>query len=199
MHSIAANLLSAFQAYLAAKAGEIPTRFLARANDVSDERHLPPKPLRCLRHLVRIVELTGGAEGVLASEVAANARNLHWGQTYATADFGEAFVDNYGWMEVFGTRGHFANDSVAAGFLILGPNLLYPDHYHIAEEVYVPLTGGTRWRKGEGGFVEREAGEVIDHPSNINHAMRTGDEPLLAIYLWHGGPLAQRSVIGGRG
>ena len=49
---------------------------------------------------------------------------------------------------------------------------------------------------GNGGFVRREAGEVIHHPSNVSHAMRTGAEPLLAIYLWRGGPLAQKSVIG---
>jgi hypothetical protein len=197
MQSPATHLLSAFQAYLLAKAGEIPARFLAKADAARQERDLPPKPLPCLRHLDRIAHLS--AEGGLASELAASARNLHWGQTYTAADFGESFLDNYGWLEVFGTRGHFANDNVAAGFLILGPNLVYPDHHHVAEEIYIPLTGGTEWRKGEGGFVERQTGEVIHHPSNINHAMRTGSEPLLALYLWHGGPLAQKSVIGGRG
>ena len=197
MLSIAANLLNAFQVYLSAKAGDIPARFLESANAAPRERELSPKTLPCLRYLARIVELTGGAEGLLANELAANAHRLHWGQTYTADDFGEAFVDNYGWLEVFGTRGHFANDSAAAGFLILGPNLLYPDHHHVAEEIYIPLIGGTEWRKGEGGFVKRQAGEVIHHPSNISHAMRTGDEPLLALYLWRGGPLAQKSVIGG--
>ena len=49
---------------------------------------------------------------------------------------------------------------------------------------------------GQGGFHLREAGEVIHHASNVSHAMRTGEEPLLAIYLWRGGPLAQKSVLG---
>ena len=120
---------------------------------------------------------------------------LRWGQTYTAADFGQHFIDNYGWMELFGTRGHFASEQVAAGFLILGPDIVYPDHHHVAEELYVPLTGGTEWRKGEGGFVVRAAGEVIHHPSNVSHAMRTGAEPLVALYLWRGGPLAQKSTI----
>ena len=45
---------------------------------------------------------------------------------------------------------------------------------------------------GEGAFRSREAGEVIHHASNVNHAMRTGEEPLLALYIWRGGPLAQK-------
>ena len=84
---------------------------------------------------------------------------------------------------------------MAAGFLILGPGIVYPDHHHVAEELYIPLTGGTEWRMGEGAFTLREAGEIIHHPSNVNHAMRTGEEPLLALYLWRGGPLAQKSTI----
>lgn len=50
---------------------------------------------------------------------------------------------------------------------------------------------------GEGGFHVRQAGEVIHHASNVSHAMRTGDEPLLALYIWRGGPLAQKSTIPG--
>ena len=124
-------------------------------------------------------------------------RDFHWGQTYTSADFGKEFIDNYGWLEVFGTRGHFDNDTVAGGFLILGPGIDYPDHHHVAEEIYIPLTGGTDWRMGDGAF-GRAAGEVIHHASNVNHAMRTGEEPLLALYLWRGGPLAARSTVTGR-
>ncbi|TIQ50588.1 MAG: transcriptional regulator, partial [Mesorhizobium sp.] len=71
---------------------------------------------------------------------------LHWGQTYSEADLGKTFFDNYGWLEVFGMRGHFVNDEVAAGLLVLGPDIVYPDHHHVAEEIYIPLTGGTQWR-----------------------------------------------------
>ena len=50
---------------------------------------------------------------------------------------------------------------------------------------------------GDGPFRRREAGEIIHHASNVNHAMRTGEEPLLALYLWRGGPLAARSTVTG--
>ena len=61
------------------------------------------------------------AERRLLALLARNCGELRWGQTYTAADFGQSFIDNYGWMELFGTRGHFVNDIIAAGFLILGP------------------------------------------------------------------------------
>lgn len=160
-------------------------------------RPLEPHPLPCLRQLDRIVELTLADAKPLARLVAERRGDLRWGQTYSEADFGKEFIDNYGWLEVFGTRGHFVNDKVAAGLLILGPGMVYPDHHHVAEEIYIPLTGGTEWRMGEDGFRVREAGEVVHHASNVNHAMRTGQEPLLALYVWRGGPLAAKSTITG--
>jgi hypothetical protein len=193
----AATLLQTFRDYLAGVADAVPARFIPNAGDSMDERRLTPRPLACLVHLGRIAEIAAAPAKPLADMLARDADGLHWGQTYTAADFGQDFIDNYGWLEVFGTRGHFVHDEIAAGFLLLGPHVHYPDHHHIAEEIYIPLTDGTEWRKGEGGFTSRAAGEVIHHSSNVNHAMRTGDEPLLAIYLWRGGPLAQRSVIGG--
>ncbi|MEQ1950529.1 dimethylsulfonioproprionate lyase family protein [Mesorhizobium sp. CN2-181] len=174
----------------------LPPRFFAALDNAMEERALTPNRLACLGHLDRIVEIAPTPGEALATVVAMQRDQFCWGQTYTAADFGQNFVDNYGWLEVLGSRGHFVHDDIAAGFLILGPHAHYPDHHHIAEEIYVPLTGGTEWRKGVGDFVVREAGDIIHHPSNVNHAMRTGDDPLLAVYLWRGGPLAQRSVIG---
>lgn len=162
-------------------------------------RPLEPRPLACLRHLSRAAELASPAAQPLVRLLAGHGDEFHWGQTYTEADFGRHFIDNYGWLELFGTRGHFVNEAVAGGFLLLGPDVIYPDHHHIAEEIYVPVTGGTEWRMGEGGFRPRTAGEVIHHASNVNHAMRTGNEPLLALYVWRGGPLAQKSTVTGRG
>ena len=79
------------------------------------------------------------------------------------------------------------------------PDIVYPDHHHVAEEIYIPLTGGHRMADGR-RRVSRiaAAGEVIHHASNVNHAMRTGPEPLLALYLWRGGPLARARRLPGR-
>ncbi|RUW99286.1 transcriptional regulator [bacterium M00.F.Ca.ET.141.01.1.1] len=191
------DLLGQFHAYLASVDDALVRDAVARIGWDMPARDLEPRPLGCLRHLDRAAELAPPDAKPLVRLLAERRNEWHWGQTYTEADFGKAFIDNYGWLEMFGTRGHFANDEVAAGLLILGPGIVYPDHHHVAEEIYIPLTGGTEWRMGEGGFRKREAGEVVHHVSNVNHAMRTGKEPLLALYIWRGGPLAQKSTITG--
>lgn len=191
------ELLGRFHGYLAGVDDALVRDAVARIGWAMPERPLDPRPLGCLRHLDRAVELTPPAAKPLVKLLAEQRNDLHWGQTYSEADFGPAFIDNYGWLEVFGTRGHFANDEAAAGLLILGPEIVYPDHHHVAEEIYIPLTGGTEWRMGEGSFRMRAAGEVVHHASNVSHAMRTGKEPLLALYIWRGGPLAAKSTITG--
>jgi hypothetical protein len=108
------------------------------------------------------------------------------------------FLDNYGWVEIFGTRGHFECDAMAGGLLMLGPHTFYPDHHHVAEEIYIPLTDGSLWSKDGSPFVPHASGEVIHHPSDIRHAMQTVAEPLVALYLWRGGPLAQKSILAER-
>lgn len=198
MTTIFEELLGTFRNALAAVEDERLHDFTATLDCSMPQRPLEPHELVCLRHLDRTAELTPESFWPLVALVAKHRHELRWGQTYTPADFGQHFIDNYGWLEVFGTRGHFGNDRMAGGLLVLGPNIVYPDHHHVAEEIYIPLTGGTEWRKGEGGFVTRAAGELIHHPSNVNHAMMTGAEPLLALYLWRGGPLAARSTITGK-
>ncbi|RWN39090.1 dimethylsulfonioproprionate lyase family protein [Mesorhizobium sp.] len=191
------ELLKRFHAYLETFDNALVRDAVAQIGWAMPARPLEPHPLACLRQLDRIVELAAANAQPLVRLVAERRGELHWGQTYGEADFGKTFIDNYGWLEVFGTRGHFVNNEVAAGLLILGPDIVYPDHHHVAEEIYIPLTGGTQWRMGEGGFRTREAGEVIYHASDVSHAMRTGKEPLLALYIWRGGPLAAKSTITG--
>ncbi|MGX7873293.1 dimethylsulfonioproprionate lyase family protein [Mesorhizobium sp. ORM6] len=191
------ELLGHFRAYLASVSDALVRDAVTRIDWDMPARTLEPHPLGCLRHLDRAVELAQPAAKPLMQSLAKYRNELRWGQTYTKADFGNAFIDNYGWLEMFGTRGHFVNGEVAAGLLILGPEIVYPDHHHVAEEIYIPLTGGTQWRMGGGGFGKREAGEVVHHASNVNHAMRTGNDPLLALYIWRGGPLAQKSTITG--
>ncbi|TAN10130.1 MAG: transcriptional regulator [Rhizobiaceae bacterium] len=191
------ELLDKTRSYLAERRNGMIDDFIGPMDWAMEPRPLAARPLPCLTHLDAILARAGQKEKPLVRLIATHARSLAWGQTYRADDFGETFLQNYGWVELFGTRGYFANDRLAAGFLLLGGHIHYPDHHHIAEEVYIPLTGGTEWRAGGAGFRTREAGEVVHHPSNVVHAMRTGDVPLLALYLWRGGPLDQRSIIDG--
>lgn len=197
MRTVFDELLSGVQSFLAGFDEQAAQSFVASIDWSMPARELVPRGLPCLVHLDRAAEIAGEEGRALVAQLRDHAGRFRWGQTYTSADFGQKFIDNYGWLEVFGTRGHFANDGVAGGFLVLGPGIEYPDHHHMAEELYIPLTAGTEWRMGDQPWRRRAAGEVIHHDSNVSHAMRTGDEPLLAFYLWRGGPLAVRSTVTG--
>lgn len=187
-------LLAEFRDYLASLDAPDVARFLAGFDWNLPSRHLAPASIPAVRHLASISN--GRGDGLLAM-LSQHAQDLHWGRTYTAADFDDHFLQNYGWMELFGSRGHFVSGEMAGGFLILGPDVDYPDHHHAAEEVYVPLTDGSLWSKGRGPFAARSVGGVIHHPSGIDHAMKTTDQPLVALYLWRGGPLSEKPKFQG--
>lgn len=197
MTTVCDELLATFRSFVGGFDREPVRAFAADIDWRMPARPLAPKGLVCLAHLDRAARIAGAEAKPLARLLQEHRGAFRWGQTYTETDFGKKFIDNYGWLEVFGTRGHFDNRKIAGGLLILGPGIVYPDHHHVAEEIYIPLTGGADWRMGDGAFRRREAGEIIHHPSSMNHAMRTGEEPLLALYLWRGGPLAARSTVTG--
>lgn len=162
-------------------------------------RTVESAPLPVLRWLGRTPALAVAETRPLVDGVAAAAGALAWGQTYAAGDLGERFLERYGWSELIGLRGPIASSRLACGVLLLGPEITYPPHSHVAEEVYIPLAGTADWLRGGEGWRRRRPGELIHHPSGIAHAMRTGEQPLLALYLWRGGDLAQKSKLLGGG
>jgi hypothetical protein len=164
-------------------------------------RELVPRPVgaRCLPVVAALGGLSGFAAPAtrsLVEGIEALVSELDWRQTYSQADFGERFLDNYGFNEWIGQRGAFMSDAIACGVLLLGPNTEYPDHSHEAEELYLPLAGRAFWRSAKSDWRLRPPGEWIHHPSWTSHAMRTAEEPLLAAYVWRGGDLTAKSRIG---
>lgn len=155
--------------------------------------------LPMLRWLDRLPPLAIADTRALVEGVVGAAAALAWGQTYAAGDLGERFLERYGWSELIGLRGPIASSRLACGVLLLGPEIEYPPHSHAAEEIYVPLAGTADWLRGGEGWRRRRPGELIHHPSGVAHAMRTGEQPLLALYLWRGGDLAQKSRFLGGG
>jgi mannose-6-phosphate isomerase-like protein (cupin superfamily) len=109
---------------------------------------------------------------------------LCWRQNPNYADQG--FLDGYAYCELLGPTGHLFHDNVSVGLLLLQPDLIYPEHSHPATETYVVLSGHAQWRQGNASWRARAPGEIIHHTSMEAHAMHSGNEPLLAAYLWQG-------------
>ena len=194
------EIAKALYGYLDGRKTEEPVRrFLTDFSWPDVERPVAPAHLKVVDGLSGVSPPGGEAERALLGTLAKAASFLDWRQTYGISDFSQEFLDNYGWVEIFGTRGHYQSDTMAGGFLMLGPHTIYPDHHHIAEEIYIPLTEHSLWSMNAAPFQFRMAGEIIHHPSEIWHAMRTADRPMVALYLWRGGPLDQKSTIVERG
>ena len=179
-------LLEAIRALLVSRNAAGLQPFLAEWPSTTTTRGVSVSSLPVLRWLSGIGQHASVATSALVEALIERAPQLSWHQTYSAADVGETFLNNYGWAEVAGMRGAVCSETVACGFLLLGPATHYPRHHHEAEEVYVPLAGTAWWQRGALSWEKQTPGAVIYHASNEAHAMRTEVSPLLALYVWRG-------------
>jgi mannose-6-phosphate isomerase-like protein (cupin superfamily) len=145
------------------------------------------KPVR--RHLpAALLAARGGPLAELADAFEGIEPVSDWQQNpnYTTETIGASFLENYGYVELVGPRRTIASDEFLIGFLLLGPDTLYPDHSHAAAEVYHVVAGIAEWWREDRGWTRLPAGTAVAHAPGVRHAMRTGDEPLLALYCWEG-------------
>jgi hypothetical protein len=154
-------------------------------SDPSAARRLP-----VLDRLPQLATLASAQTRPLTAMAVAAAPGLCWRQTYDGHDVAPTFLDRYGWAELLGPFGVLASESARLGFLLLGADTLYPAHAHAAEELYLVLAGTADWRKGEEPWRSMPPGSAIHHTPRLPHAMRTAQEPLLAMYLWWGADVA---------
>jgi len=199
--SLAATLAGAFRALLdilaSAEGGSGLAPFLDEWPKALQMREVAPSGelpvLRCLPAVLtaRIDDIAPGAcSPALAAcarvltAAAAAAQTLCWRQTYTAREVCGALLANYAWTEILGCSGPIAAPRIASGLLLLGPQTLYPRHSHLAEEIYVPLSGTAEWQRGDHTWRARRPATLIYHRSEEMHAMRTAAEPLLALYVW---------------
>ena len=174
--------------YLASFLADWPTRPFKT-------RTVSPRSLPVLSYLPELVTDGNGEIERTIKMLESLKEQLPWGQTYSSEDFGATFLEKYGWTELVGLRGPIASEAIACGFLLLGPEVEYPKHSHEAEEIYIPFNSQALWAQGNDGWVSRPSGIPIYHGSWLTHGMRTESRPLLALYLWRGGNLIQKSHI----
>jgi hypothetical protein len=148
---------------------------------------LSAKILPACRHLPDTLGPLALSESTLAAGIAAVWDELDWRQNpnYSDRAMGQpGYMQNYAYAELIGPSGAFRGDDFLLGLLLLGPGLLYPDHYHLAPELYWTLSGPSQWSRDSGAFQSRDALETIWHPPLVRHATKTGAVPLLAVWAW---------------
>lgn len=136
-----------------------------------------------LAHLTAAVDHARGHLPVdVGAALSVVADAVSWTQTaaYVAQPPNADFLDGYAHATIT------ADAAAAVGLLLLGPHVDYPPHRHPADEVYLPLAGA-RWAHGDALPPDAEpAGTLLHHRPWQAHAMTTGDQPLLALYVWTG-------------
>ena len=191
------QLIRATERLIAARAPQFIAGAAAPWSDPAGRRAVQPQSLPVLGHLPQCLVSAPAAMRPVVEALLAAAPVLAWRQTYSAAQMSPPFLDQYGWSELVGLAGAVPSRACAVGFLILGPGIEYPPHHHEALELYVPLAGRATWWRAQHGWQDVEPGETVRHEAWEPHAMRTGSEPLLALYLWRSDNLDQHAALMG--
>lgn len=128
--------------------------------------------------------IRGMVDANLAAALAPVARELAW--THGDRVLPSGFHMQRCFVELAGPDGMIPDPAIRFGFYLQQAGSFYASHSHEAVEHYLPVSGTALWQRGDGAFVARPPGELITHASFEPHAMRTLDEPLLALWIWTG-------------
>ncbi|MCX5512552.1 hypothetical protein C3941_04345 [Kaistia algarum] len=126
-----------------------------------------------------------GPERELAGTIAILADELRWTFGYAPDPRRPTLSDAIGFADILGKSSLLPASGIVAGLTLIAPHTYYPLHIHPAVELYLVLSGTAEWTAGS-TIAAQPPGTLILHPSDLPHAMRTGHEPLLALFTWSG-------------
>lgn len=94
------------------------------------------------------------------------------------------FEDGHANAMLLGPGGVEDRRDIWIGLSLMAPQVRYPDHQHRPEETYLVLSPGW-FRTGAGDWFEPGIGGSFYNPPNALHTMKSGAEPLLALWaLW---------------
>jgi|GEM_PF-1495885 len=126
----------------------------------------------------------GGDAARIAAAFAPLADRIPWRRRPGSETGPADFAAGHASAHIFGPEGIERRGDVTIGASLLAPNVVYPDHRHPPEEIYVVLSEGDWRREGE-DWRRPGPGGLVHHTPNIVHAMRSGAAPLFAIWmLW---------------
>ena len=199
-----APLVAALRARFAAGAdradavGEEIRRVLALLDRAAvDQLPVAPTHHPLIRHLPATLDLAAATAPEVAALLRGCGEALPWRYGYAARPDQPGLEAAMGWAELVGPAAPLRSDEVCFGLTLIGPATNYLEHAHPAVELYHVLAGTAAW-SAAGETRWQPPGAFVLHPSNVIHAMRTAEEPLLALYSWTG-DVVSPSVWAGAG
>lgn len=118
----------------------------------------------------------------LASAFAAVEARLSWGRRRNAEAVGEPFYGGHANATLVGPGGLEQREDVWVGATVMAPGIVYPDHDHPPEEVYIALSPG-EWWNADMHWTEPGPGGIIYNPPGILHAMRSHACSFLALWF----------------
>ena len=118
----------------------------------------------------------------MAAALAAVEAGLAWSRRRTATPADEPFYSSHANAMIIGPGGIEERSDVQVGVSVMAPHVLYPDHDHPPQEAYVALSGGQWWNAAM-DWTEPGPGGIVYNPPGIRHAMRSGAEPLLALWF----------------
>ncbi|WP_288950213.1 dimethylsulfonioproprionate lyase family protein [uncultured Paracoccus sp.] len=106
---------------------------------------------------------------------------LCWRRRTRDATASPGFAENHANAMLLGPGGIEERRDIWLGLSLLAPGTRYPDHQHMPEETYLVLSPGSFRKPGRNWFQPGIGGSFYVPPNAI-HAMRSEDEPLLALW-----------------
>ncbi len=123
----------------------------------------------------------------LVESVAALSSAGGWYQVYTGAGINAAMADFMLAKQIVAPKGYFASKTMRAGIFLLAPHFEYLMHCHAAEEVYYVHSGAIDIQNGTESAPRRLGpGQYSITPSEVPHALQTGDAPVLLLFVWTG-------------
>lgn len=118
----------------------------------------------------------------LAAAFSALEGRLRWTRRRNADPQDQPFFDGHANATLIGPGGLEQREDLWLGATVMAPGITYPDHSHPPEEVYLAFTAG-EWWNAEMDWTEPGPGGLIYNPPGILHAMRSGPEAFLALWL----------------
>lgn len=146
-----------------------------------------PAPPAC-RHFDAALALTARQSGDAIARIIDEAMPfLTWitYNGYSADTIGAHFPKQHAFASIAGPYDPEYALDFDLGLFLIEPHTLYRDHHHQASELYLPLTGPSRWRFGpDTAWTRRGAGEPVWNPPYRVHATLVDEAPLLMVYSW---------------
>ncbi|WP_065169980.1 dimethylsulfonioproprionate lyase family protein [Paracoccus sp. MKU1] len=106
---------------------------------------------------------------------------LPWRKRTGDATASASFAESHANAMLLGPGGIEERRDIWIDLSLLAPQTRYPDHQHAPEETYLVLSPGSFRKSGRDWFQPGIGGSFFV-PPNAVHAMRSGNEPLFALW-----------------